>query len=103
MHSLEIESWNNSLQGLLLLEEYKSNPLVTVMVAPHAAYTVDDYGFQQSLHFASVHKLQIHTHLHESQSEVENHSAQYEGMRPITRLNKLGTIYLLWRLPYDLY
>lgn len=56
---------------------------------PHAIYTVSEQSLRWCVEFAAEHKLMIHTHLSETQKEVEDCIAKH-GMRPPAYLDSLG-------------
>eukprot|EP01087_Luapelamoeba_hula_P005692 TRINITY_DN1574_c0_g1_i4.p1 TRINITY_DN1574_c0_g1~~TRINITY_DN1574_c0_g1_i4.p1 ORF type:complete len:467 (+),score=61.74 TRINITY_DN1574_c0_g1_i4:1479-2879(+) len=75
-----------------LFEKFKNHPLVSVAVAPHAPYTCDDAAFRLVKEFADEHKLPIHCHVHETSTEVVQHIASHDGVRPLQRLHDLGLL-----------
>lgn len=66
-------------------------PRVSVTVAPHAVYTVDEELFHSCIRYAKNKNLVLHTHLSETQQEVDNCLKQH-GKRPVEWLNSLGGI-----------
>lgn len=78
-------------KSLLLFDEYKSDPLIRCIFAPHAPYSVPDSIFAKINSYANELDLQVHMHVHESQSEIENSLQEY-GIRPLARLEKLGLV-----------
>lgn len=72
-----------------LVQKYANNDLIHVGYGPHAPYTVTDATFTTIIEAAQNNNTWIHTHLHETQHEVEE-SIKEHGCRPIERLHKLG-------------
>lgn len=78
-------------KGLALFDEYKTDPLIRNVFAPHAPYTVSDSTFSKINSYANELDLPIHMHIHETQSEIDNSLKEF-GMRPLERLDKLGLV-----------
>lgn len=70
--------------------ETKKN-LVNISIAPHAIYTCDSQLYKECYEFAKENNLYFHTHLSETQKEVEDSIKQY-GMRPVEYLNSIGVL-----------
>jgi 5-methylthioadenosine/S-adenosylhomocysteine deaminase len=79
------------LKGLEARDGWRGNPLISSSLAPHAPYTMSDRSFEQVMTYAEQLGLGIHTHLHETRSELEQSIAQY-GVRPIRRMADLGIL-----------
>lgn len=77
--------------GTEVRDEYKHEAKLSFSFAPHAPYTVSDQTFAQIATLAEQLNLGIHTHLHETQTEIHDSVQQY-GMRPLQRLQRLGVI-----------
>jgi len=83
---------NDYLQrGLALHDKYRSTPLVKVIFAPHAPYSVSDEPLRKVRTLAAELELPIHMHVHETRDEVEQGLAN-QGMRPLARLDQLGLL-----------
>ncbi len=78
-------------KGLALFDEYKTDPLIRNVFAPHAPYTVSDSTFSKINSYANELDLPIHMHIHETQSEIDNSLKEF-GVRPFERLDKLGLV-----------
>ncbi|MEE1252090.1 MAG: amidohydrolase, partial [Bacteroidales bacterium] len=65
--------------------------LVNVSIAPHAIYTCDKDLYKECYSFAKELDLIFHTHLSETQKEVED-SLKENSMRPVEYLNSLGVL-----------
>lgn len=78
-------------KGLAVREHWKDHPLLQFSLAPHAPYTVSDKTFEHIATLATELDCAIHLHLHETLTEVEE-SVQRFGMRPLSRLEKLGLL-----------
>lgn len=78
-------------KGLNHRDEWRGQSLLSASFAPHAPYTVADSTFEKILTYAEQLGLGIHTHLHETQDEIDQSLKQY-GVRPIKRLSQLGVL-----------
>lgn len=78
-------------KGLQLRDSWREHPLLSTSLAPHAPYTVEDKTFENVVTYAEQLQLNIHTHLHETQAELET-SLQRYGVRPLQRLERLGVL-----------
>jgi 5-methylthioadenosine/S-adenosylhomocysteine deaminase len=78
-------------KGLTLRDNYRSNPLITVIFGPHAPYTVSDATFTRIATLAPEIQCGIQVHLHETKGEVANVIAE-SGQRPIQRLYDLQVL-----------
>jgi 5-methylthioadenosine/S-adenosylhomocysteine deaminase len=76
-------------KGFIARDALRDHPRITTCLAPHAPYTVADQIFSKVLMYADQLGANIHLHLHETQSEIEQGEAQY-GVRPLQRLTDLG-------------
>ncbi len=72
-------------------DSWRSNPLISTCIAPHAPYTVSNQTFETVLTYAEQLGLGIHTHLHETRDEIAQSQAQF-GLRPLQRLAQLGLL-----------
>jgi 5-methylthioadenosine/S-adenosylhomocysteine deaminase len=79
------------LKGLEARDSWRSNPLLTTSLAPHAPYTVENRSFEKIMTYAEQLGLGIHTHLHETAGEIAQSLEQY-GIRPMQRLAELGVL-----------
>lgn len=79
------------LKGLEARDSWRSNPLLTTSLAPHAPYTVGNRSFEKIMTYAEQLGLGIHTHLHETAGEIAQSLEQY-GIRPMQRLAELGVL-----------
>jgi len=78
-------------KGLALFDEYKTDPLIRNVFAPHAPYTISDTTFSKINSYANELDVPIHMHIHETQSEIDNSLKEF-GVRPLERLDKLGLV-----------
>ncbi|WP_110932529.1 amidohydrolase [Paenibacillus bouchesdurhonensis] len=67
----------------------KANGRITTMLSPHAPYTCPPDYIEQFVQAAHELDLPMHTHMSETQAEVEQNVADY-GARPVEHLLKLG-------------
>ena len=74
-------------KGLALLEQLKTEPLITTPFAPHAPYTVSDAPFTKVAQLAASHDVRVHCHIHETADEVTQ-----ANERPLARLQHLGVV-----------
>ena len=65
--------------------------LVGIGIAPHAIYTCGADLYRKCFEFARENDLLFHTHLAETQKEVED-SLKDSGKRPVEYLNDLGVL-----------
>lgn len=72
-------------------DQFKQASTISFAFAPHAPYSVQDKTFEQIATLAEQLNLGIHTHLHETQAEIDQ-SMQTHGVRPLARLLALGVI-----------
>ena len=78
-------------KGLATRDAYHGEPLLSFCLAPHAPYTVGDETLRRIAVLAEELDVPIHTHVHETQAEIERGFAQF-GVRPIERLRALGLV-----------
>ncbi len=76
-------------RGLATRDEFAADPLLRLMLAPHAPYTVSDKTFKRIAVIASEMDVPVMLHVQETQEEVKQ-SEKEHGCRPITRLDRLG-------------
>jgi len=69
--------------------EWKHDPLITGMLAPHAIYTCDEPFLRRLIEVAEETGLGINIHLSESQKEIDDCYAAH-GCSPVEYLTKLG-------------
>ncbi len=72
-------------------DQFRTEPLVHTAFAPHAPYTVGNDALRQIAVYAEEMDIQIHMHLHETDSEVADSLAEH-GLRPLARLKELGLL-----------
>lgn len=78
-------------KGLLVHEQWQDHSRISFSFAPHAPYTVSDDTFRQIAVLAEQLQCPIHTHLHETASEVADSVRQHQ-LRPTQRMQQLGII-----------
>ena len=78
-------------RGLALHDQYRNDPLVKVIFAPHAPYSVADEPLKKVRTLAAELELPVHMHVHETRDEVEQGVASH-GLRPLARLDRLGLL-----------
>lgn len=73
-----------------LFEETKQyDNRISFALGPHALYTVSEKSLHWAVEFAIEHKIMIHTHLSETQTEVEE-CIRRTGKRPVEYLHDIG-------------
>ena len=72
-------------------DTWKGNEKLTFMLAPHAPYTCDDSYQTEVAREAERLGLRVHTHISESQSEVETIRDQY-GCTPPELMDRCGLL-----------
>lgn len=70
-------------------QQWRDDSLLTAALAPHAPYTVSDESFERIRVLADELDLVVHTHLHETQGEVDDSITEF-SLRPLARMQKLG-------------
>lgn len=70
-------------------EQWKDEPLLSFMLAPHAVYTCDEAYLRTVISTAERMGLPIHTHLSESEKEVRD-CVREHGCSPVRYLERLG-------------
>lgn len=78
-------------KGFAAHDSWRGNALISSSIAPHAPYTVSNRSFESVITYAEQLGLSIHTHLHETRTEIAQSEAQY-GLRPLQRLAQLGLL-----------
>ncbi|QKT04775.1 TRZ/ATZ family hydrolase [Ectothiorhodospiraceae bacterium 2226] len=78
-------------KGLEVHDEYRSNPLISSTMAPHAPYTVSTASLERVGVLAEQLDVPIHMHVHETAGEVEQ-ALQQNGQRPLARLRSIGLL-----------
>ncbi len=78
-------------RGMSVRDVWRDHPLVSFCIAPHAPYTISDATFLRVLTLADQLEVPIHTHIHETSSEIAE-SIERHGMRPLQRLSQLGVL-----------
>lgn len=74
-----------------LLEKYKSNDWVSVSVAPHSIYTVNEKNLIRSKELAKKHNAIFQTHLAETKKEFDD-CVKERGLTPVEYLEKNGCL-----------
>ncbi len=72
-----------------MIKKWKGHPLITPAVAPHAAYTATDDILSSAISLALDHDIPLHTHIAETQGEVEESIEDHE-MRIVPYLDEYG-------------
>lgn len=78
-------------KGLAVHDQYRSHPLLSFSMTPHAPYTVSDASFERIRRYAEQLDLPVHCHIHETAQEITDALNQY-GQRPLARLDRLGLV-----------
>lgn len=78
-------------KGLAVYDAYRSDPLLSFSMAPHAPYTVCDASFERIRRYSEQLDLPVHCHVHETEQEITDSLTQY-GLRPLARLDRLGLV-----------
>ena len=78
-------------KGLAARDRFRSEPLLSFCLAPHAPYTVSDRSFGQIATYAAELDVPVHVHLHETDDEIREGVARF-GIRPVERLHRLGLV-----------
>ena len=78
-------------KGLAVHDNYRGNPLVSTLFAPHAPYTVSDKPLEHLRTLADELDIGIHMHVHETSEEIDK-ALELTGKRPLERLQELGLL-----------
>ena len=78
-------------KGFEFRDKWRNEKLITTSIAPHAPYSVSDEALILINTYSEELGLSMHTHLHETQWEIDDSIDKY-GITPIQRLNNLGII-----------
>ena len=78
-------------RGIQVHDQYREHPLISTAFAPHSTYAVGDETMHRIRTLADQLEVPIHTHLHETASEVQQSVEQF-GRRPIERLAAMGVL-----------
>ena len=76
-------------KGLAARDAFMHAPRLAFALAPHAPYTVSDATWSKVTMYAQELDLPIHTHVAETQGEVDD-SRSASGETPVERLERLG-------------
>jgi 5-methylthioadenosine/S-adenosylhomocysteine deaminase len=76
-------------KGFAARDAFKHSPRLAFALAPHAPYTVGDETWHKIVMYARQLDLPIHTHVAETQVEVDDARAA-SGESPLLRLDRLG-------------
>lgn len=84
--------WENQLAGIVeLADGYRSHPLVSVGLGPHAAYSVPEGPLRTVIEVAAERDLHIHIHVAESRHEGDSIMSEY-GMTVPRYLESIGML-----------
>jgi len=78
-------------RGLAVHDQYRGDPLIRTLFAPHAPYTVSDKPLERIRVLADELDIGIHMHVHETADEVDR-AIELTGKRPLERLHGLGLL-----------
>ncbi|RMH80985.1 MAG: amidohydrolase [Acidobacteria bacterium] len=73
------------------IREFKGRELLFPVLCPHAVYTCSPQTLKKVLEIALEEEVYIHTHIAETQDEVERSLEEF-GKRPIEHLQSLGLL-----------
>jgi 5-methylthioadenosine/S-adenosylhomocysteine deaminase len=96
--AVDVESYVE--KGLALHEHWKSEPLISFTLSPHAPYTVSDETLDRIALLSVERGLPVHMHLLETEWEIKQ-SLQQHDLHPLVRLdlrnlfnNKLQAVHM---------
>jgi 5-methylthioadenosine/S-adenosylhomocysteine deaminase len=78
-------------KGLRLHEKWKSQPLISFTLSPHAPYTVSDETLSRISALSKERGFPVHMHLLETEWEIKQSHQQHE-LHPLTRLEQQGLL-----------
>ncbi|MEC9492256.1 amidohydrolase family protein [Flexistipes sp.] len=71
------------------LDEFKGSRFITTALCPHAPYTVNPENYKKCIDFAERNGITIHTHLAETEWEIEEIKSKY-GKPPVQLFDEIG-------------
>jgi len=78
-------------KGLRLHEQWKSHPLISFTLSPHAPYTVSDETLHRISTLSEELGIPVHMHLLETEWEIKQ-SYQHHDLHPVVRLEQQGLL-----------
>jgi len=78
-------------KGLQLHSKWKSEPLISFTLSPHAPYTVSDEILGRISTLSKEHGFPVHMHVLETEWEIK-HSLQQHDLHPLARLEHAGLL-----------
>lgn len=78
-------------KGLRLLDKWRSEPLISFTLSPHAPYTVSDQTLTRISGLSEERGLPVHMHLLETEWEIKQ-SHQQHDLHPLSRLERQGLL-----------
>ena len=78
-------------KGMAVWDKFRDNKLVTVVLGPHAPYSVSKSVFGRIAELSSEFNIPVHIHLHETADEVRE-AEQTNSHRPLATLHAMGLI-----------
>ena len=78
-------------KAIKLHDQFRNEPLIKAIFAPHAPYSVSDAPLQRVRTLASELDLPIHMHVHETRDEIQQ-GLDNTGQRPLARLESLNLL-----------
>lgn len=78
-------------RGKEFYQQWNDHPLVSVSLAPHSTFSLDNQQLERVISIADELDARIHMHVHETEWEISKSVADH-GMRPLTRLAELGLL-----------
>ena len=78
-------------KGLALRDQWRDDPLISTVFAPHSPYTVGEERLRRVRTLADELDCRVHIHLHETADEIRGH-LESTGERPLARLDALGLL-----------
>lgn len=86
------ESFDRDIEKTIkLFEKYKDHPFISVSVAPHSPYTVNDNNLKKAKDLARKNDSIYQIHVSETKKEVDN-SLLKNNLTPIEYLEKLNVL-----------
>jgi 5-methylthioadenosine/S-adenosylhomocysteine deaminase len=73
------------------VKRWKTNVMISPIVAPHSTYCCNPETLRKSLEVARKHSVPLHTHCSETRGEVYDMEKRY-GVRPVEQLKKIGLL-----------
>src|SRR5687768_3959449 len=85
------KTWDDAIRYMReFAKQWKGDPLITPVIAPHAPFTVSTDHLKQVRALATELGIPITIHVSETKAELEQVAAKQNGMTPLAYLDSIG-------------